>query len=194
MSALKKYDITIMLIGPPPIPKNDDNNPNTKPNKQPKRRLLASRGFIFFLFTMYISTNMVSRIIISDCIKPVLSPMLTSTEENIFFSAMPPIAEPRARAVPHRVFLQLTHSERLVKRETQAMANTVDPARKLFVSMPKGETRSITGLIIMPPPMPLIAPITEEMKLVAPKTKMACIEKSIYNLFKIPEHRMLKRL
>jgi hypothetical protein len=42
--------------------------------------------------------------------------------------------------------------------------------------------------------MPLIAPITEEMKLVAPKTKMACIEKSIYNLFKIPEHRMLKRL
>jgi hypothetical protein len=30
------------------------------------------------------------------------------------------------------------------------------------------------------------------MKLVAPKTKIACIEKSIYNLSKIPSYRMLK--
>ena len=70
---------------------------------------------------------------------------------------IPPKAAPMARKVPRR-FSTLTEPPRERTMLVMVMARTVQPERKLMVAAPRPETASITGLMMTPPPTPLMPP------------------------------------
>ena len=71
---------------------------------------------------------------------------------------MPPTAAPMASSVPRRGST-FTSPPMLRTIEVMVMASTVQPDRKLMVATGRPDTASITGLMMTPPPTPLMPPM-----------------------------------
>ena len=114
-----------------------------------------------------------------DCTMPI-NVVLGKSARNkskTAFPATPPAAAPIAMAVP----LPRSSSTpvfRLRSRDTNDILSTVVPDKKFICAGVKPENISKTGLIMIPPPMPLIAP-TAEGTSAANKKNNTCKIKSI---------------
>ena len=79
------------------------------------------------------------------------------TISKICLPRMPPTAAPSAKGVP-RLFSTWISPPRLRTMLVKDMAKTVQPERKLMVATGRPEVASITGLMMTPPPTPLMPP------------------------------------
>ncbi len=84
-----------------------------------------------------------------------------SAEKRLFPKIPPPAPPPASQNV---TFLASPMSLPDLRNETVAMARTAHPDRKLIVAWSSLPMLSRTGLMMMPPPIPLIAPIVEATK------------------------------
>ena len=103
------------------------------------------------------NTPTVSRIIITCWAMSTVTPPEARTSSKSSLPSMPPTAAPTASSVPRR-FSTLTEPPRERSMLVAVMASTVQPDRKLTVATPMPDTASRTGLIITPPPTPLMPP------------------------------------
>jgi hypothetical protein len=67
----KKYEITMILMGPPPIPRKADTIPSSNPMNKQKGILRIFRGRIVFFILRYSNTVRVRKISIRDWIIPI---------------------------------------------------------------------------------------------------------------------------
>lgn len=91
----------------------------------------------------------------------------------MLFPTTPPTAAPMARGVLIFIFSAPLPFPLPRINDTTDMDNTVHPDKKLMALTEIRPKASNTGLMITPPPIPLIAPMVEAMKLI--KKKMAIV-------------------
>ena len=100
-----------------------------------------------------------------DCTAPTLEiGKVLVRREKIHFPKIPPTAAPRAKGKAVLELILFVLLILLLITEYVVMDKTVHPERKLMVLTSIIWKASRTGLIITPPPIPQIAPITDAKK------------------------------
>lgn len=104
----------------------------------------------------------------NDWIDPItLSPgKLPLIKSNKYFPRMPPAEAPIANNVVFLISI-FTSVFLLLISDTADIARTVHPDIKLMVDTSSPEAASITGLMMTPPPIPLMAPAVVANKHIA---------------------------
>ena len=94
-----------------------------------------------------------------------------AARENIHFPASPPKAAPAARGTP--IFRSMCDSLLILLFTTEyaVIERTVQPDKKLITETSIIWKASNTGLMMTPPPIPQIAPMTDAQKQIAKKIK-----------------------
>ena len=160
-------------MGPPPIPKKADKRPSTRPMHT------QTTGWVTFLavmrgrFRVYARTPRVRAIIMTCCATETVMPPAARTSSKSSLPATPPMAAPMASSVPLRGST-FTSPPRLRIIDVMVMAKTVQPDRKLTVATGMPETASSTGLMMTPPPTPLMPPMVVAKRQIR-KLKRICI-------------------
>lgn len=160
LSIEKKYAKTAKLNGPPPMPRNDDIKPSTKPATVLMRDDSIFRVLILFRLSMYTKVPRVRMAKDTFWTIPKYASLLICCliKSNRNLPPMPPAAAPTASQTV--CLLPICIPVFLVDRnDATDMANTVQLEIKLIVETGNGEMASITGRMIIPPPTPQIAPI-----------------------------------
>ena len=167
------------MIGPPPIPKNEDKTPKNKPTIKENIGFLKFFVFIFAFFSVYTKTAPVRITIIIFCTSPTNAsfPAAFLTISKTCFPAIPPTAPPIASI---SVLKSSFKSFLLLRRETIVIVRTVVPLKKLIWEVVRGKEASITGLIRTPPPIPLIDPTIVATNTTIEKTNINMTAPYIY--------------
>lgn len=157
----------IILRGPPPIPKKLE----TIPSVQPMRIIKA--GFLK-LYVLQSLKKILFIKIISVIIKmqiAAISPTILSflrVEIKISkmpFPIIPPITAPMARKILTLRFLRsIFLSQRIIEKVARVKEAQQD--KKVITGTDKVVKASKDGFIIIPPPMPLIAPIVQAIMVI----------------------------
>ena len=166
-------------MGPPPIPKNEDNTPKNKPTIKENIGFLKFFVFIFAFFSVYTKTAPVNSTIMIFCTRPTKAslPAAFFTTSKTCFPAIPPTAPPMASI---RVLKSSFKSFLLLRSETIVIVRTVVPLKKLIWEVVRGKEASITGLIRTPPPIPLIDPTIVATNTTIEKTNINMTAPYIY--------------
>ena len=103
-----------------------------------------------------------------DCITPIVASLAKHDfrTEKSCFPRIPPTTAPAASGVPVLMEIFCSPDTKLFTTEYPLIESTVQPDRKLMVLTSATRNKSRTGLIITPPPIPQIAPVTEDKKLI----------------------------